>query len=61
MSQDLGNQLSTLQQIKAILADLPGMYDKVGASAGGQASAMQELNNSLEETADKAAYHICIH
>ena len=54
MSQDLGNQLSTLQQIKAILADLPGMYDKVGASAGGQASAMQELNNSLEETADKA-------
>ena len=54
MSQDLGNQLSTLQQIKAILADLPGLYDKVGAAAGGQAGAMKDLNSSLEETVDKA-------
>ena len=53
MAEDLGNQLSTLQEMKAILAELPGMFDKLGGSAGGQAGAMQQLNDSMGETANQ--------
>jgi hypothetical protein len=53
MAEDLGNQLSSLQEMKALLSDLPGMFDRLGGAAGKQASSMQQLNDSMGDVASQ--------
>ena len=53
-NEDLGNQLSQLQEMKKILADLPAMFDKLGSSAGNQTDPIRQLVGSLEEASGKS-------
>jgi len=53
MAEDLGNQLSSLQEMKALLSDLPGMFDRLGGAAGSQSNAMSQLNDSMGDVASQ--------
>ena len=53
MAEDLGNQLSSLQEMKALLSELPGMFDRLGGAAGSQSNAMAQLNDSMGDVASQ--------
>lgn len=51
-NNDLGNQLSQLQEMKALLEQLPGFFEKLGSSAGSQTDSIRELAGAMNEATD---------
>lgn len=51
-NKDLGAQLSSLTEMKKILGELPGMFEKLGTSIGGQSDPLRQLTESMEEATD---------
>jgi hypothetical protein len=51
-NNDLGSQLSVLTEMKKVLGELPGMFEKLGTSIGGQSDPLRQLTDSMEEATD---------
>ena len=51
-NNDLGTQLSQLTEMKALISELPKMFEKLGTSIGGQTDPLRRLTESMEEATD---------
>lgn len=50
MSSDLGEQLNIVNQLRAGLKELPGLYEKIGGAAGDQAGSLSQLGRDMDKT-----------